>query len=441
MNFKWLKSILPKGLYGRAALILILPIVSIQLVVSVVFIQRHFDGVTRQMTRNVAHELQLVLNIINDSASPEAAGQAVLAVTDPLGLRVMRFPAPVSPGKEKYSFDDLTGKSVVNALRSVLPTIKHVDLVSKKQVVVLHITTKLGLYQVEFSRTRISASNPHQLLVLMIVVSILMTFISFIFLRNQVRPIRRLAHAAEAFGKGQWLDYKVSGATEVRQAGWAFLDMRDRIERQIEQRTLMLSGVSHDLRTPLTRLKLGLSLGEQTEDIEALSRDVDDMEQMLEEFLAFARGDSREQTEQIDPLALASQIASDTQRAQGSMAIVLPEAEVQISVRPLALRRALDNLVTNSLRYGTNCRLSVELPPREILFIVEDDGPGIPPDQRAEAVRPFVRLDAARNQDRGTGVGLGLAIASDIATSHGGSLSLGSSEALAGLKVTLRLPR
>ncbi len=443
MNVNWPKSILPKGLYARAALILILPIIIIQLVVSVVFIQRHFDGVTGQLTDNVALELHYFLNQINGAEDPVAATLAIEQISGLLGLTVVALHPDTAMLEDLRNFSDLTGNSVILALRSKLPSISHVDLSSNARRVLLHVTTNKGPYSIEFRRSRVSASNPHQLLVLMIAVSIFMTLISFIFLRNQVRPIRRLAQAAEAFGKGHNRPYHIAGATEVRQAGQSFLDMRDRIERQIEQRTLMLSGVSHDLRTPLTRLKLGLSLAEQEEETAALIRDVDDMEEMLEEFLAFARGDSLEESEDFDPVTLVQQVVSDTERVQGEIVLKLPESPAppkQVSMRPNAMRRALDNLVTNALRYGSHCQLSLIYEPHEILFTVEDDGPGIPPNYRDIAIRPFERLDQARNQNRGTGVGLGLAIAMDIASSHGGKLELGESEAMGGLKATLRLP-
>jgi len=442
MSFSWPKSILPKGLYGRAALILVLPVITIQLVVSIVFIQRHFDGVTDLMTTNVALELRYFLNRVNAAEGPQAVQTVIDEMTGPLGFKVENLVTPRRLDAGLRSIDDLTGTTVISNLRDKLPEITFVDLASDSKSVLIHLTADSGAYSVMFDRSRVSASNPHQLLVLMIGISVLMTFISFIFLRNQVRPIRRLARAAEAFGKGNTVNFHVSGATEVRAASNAFIAMRDRIERQIEQRTLMLSGVSHDLRTPLTRLKLGLSLVEQDDETHALIRDVDDMEQMLEEFLSFARGDSLEQTEQTDPIEMARKLVKDTKRSGGEIELVLPvpAAHLEIAIRPNAVRRALDNLVTNGLRYGSRCRMSVEIDRNEVLFVVEDDGPGIAADLRDEALRPFVRLDAARNQNRGTGVGLGLAIAMDIAGSHGGALELLDSEALGGLKAILRLP-
>ncbi len=444
MNFKWLKSILPKGLYGRAALILVLPVIVIQLAVSVVFIQRFFEDVTQQMTGSLALEVTLFRDHVNRLEGDITLDQTLRDVAVPLGLEARFLTANEVETGNRKSFDDLTGRIVIETLRATLPDLLLVDLSSVSGKVILHMKTDKGPVLVRFGRDRVSASNPHQLLVLMIVVSLFMTVISFIFLRNQVRPIRRLANAAEAFGKGRHIPYKVAGATEVRQAGQAFIDMRNRIERQIEQRTLMLSGVSHDLRTPLTRLKLGLSLARQDADTLALTRDVDDMEQMLEEFLAFARGDSLEETEKVDPVALANLLVADATRGGGHVALVLRNAPTKpafVAMRPVAMRRALDNLVTNARRYGSKCELRVKFNPQDIVFTIEDNGPGIAVDQREKAMRPFERLDVSRNQNRGTGVGLGLAIAMDIASSHGGSLELSESDRLGGLKVDLRLPR
>uniref|UniRef100_UPI003569F37A ATP-binding protein n=1 Tax=Actibacterium sp. TaxID=1872125 RepID=UPI003569F37A len=249
------------------------------------------------------------------------------------------------------------------------------------------------------------------------------------------------AHAAAAFGKGRVVPYKPSGANEVRAAGHAFLDMRSRIERQIEQRTLMLSGVSHDLRTPLTRLRLSLSLADETEDTAAMLGDVADMERMLDAFLDFARADSMGEPEPTDPAALLAGLVARSDRFAHRVTLApMPKGETAL-LRPLAVERAVQNLINNALNYGTKCRVSLDTSDRMIRISVEDDGPGIPPDRREAAMQPFTRLDAARNLNNSAGVGLGLAIASDIARSHGGILRLGESEDLGGLKAELVLAR
>lgn len=430
------KRILPRGIYARAALILILPVVVIQLVVSVAFIQRHFEGVTRQMTANIVREIEFLLEAGRD-APDGAAREAMARVARPLALNLDWTAVPAADARIYYDF---SGGVVIDVLREGLSEVGMVDL-SDLDVVRLGLQTPAGPAEVSFSRRRVSAPNPHQLLVLMVATGLLMTLVAFVFLRNQLRPILRLALAAEAFGKGRIVPYQPSGATEVRAAGRAFMQMRDRIERQREQRTLMLSGVSHDLRTPLTRLKLGLSMLAEDNDTRAMQRDVDDMQKLTDAFLAYARGVETDETEEVvDPVVLTEAIVEDFRRTGGSVVQVAAPPCGGVRLRPHALRRALGNLVANALRYGSRAEVSVRRTPDGVVFRVEDDGPGIPEALRAEAVKPFTRLDAARNQDRGSGAGLGLAIAADIARAHGGSLVLGASAGLGGLMAEIRIP-
>ena len=278
-------------------------------------------------------------------------------------------------------------------------------------------------------------------IVLMVFLGVVMTLIAYIYLRNQLRPITRLAHAAEEFGKGHVVPYAPAGAIEVRSAGRAFLDMRARIERQAAARQIMLSGISHDLRTPLTRLRLGLGLMDD-EEAAPLIRDVDEMNALLDAFLEYARGDALDETAPTDLPRLLELIVEDAGRSGQAVRLrPMDVPDAPVSLRPMAIRRAVENLLGNALRYGTRAEIGLTVSDRTIRVSVEDDGPGIPPDRREEALRPFVRLDPARNQDRGSGVGLGLAIVSDIARAHGGQLRLGESAALGGLMAELVLPR
>uniref|UniRef100_UPI000B1C5FD1 ATP-binding protein n=1 Tax=Nioella sediminis TaxID=1912092 RepID=UPI000B1C5FD1 len=368
------------------------------------------------------------------------AAMAVAARLD-LARSDAAVPDWVSESDVSRRWYDLSGRVVISTLQGMVPEIVWIDLARNDRRVFLALGRGQETLTLEIDRRRVSASNPHQLFVIMILTGILMTAVAFVFLRNQVRPIRRLARVAEAFGKGRVAPYKPSGALEVRAAGRAFLDMRARIERQIEQRTMMLSGVSHDLRTPLTRLKLGLSMLDSGPETEDLLRDVEEMEALLTAFLDFARADALDDPESVDILALARKVVDDAIRMGGQVELVLPEAAPEVALRPGAVRRALSNLLVNALRYGSQARLTLTVLDRAVRFSVEDDGPGIAPEDRDRAIRPFARLDEARNQNRGGGVGLGLAIANDIARSHGGTMRLSRSEEMGGLRVDLVLAR
>ncbi len=431
-----LKTFMPRSLYGRAALILLVPILSIILVVSVVFIQRLYDEVTRQMTEAVVTDLEYLLaEVAEDPTRAELIFEDVAA---PLGFRVQLSDASVEDRRE---WIDLTGRIVTDTLRDSFPSIRGVDLTSQAGTVTLGIDTAAGPAEVNFPRRRVSARNPHQLLVLMGFTALFMTLVAFLYLRGQIRPIKRLAVAAEAFGKGQSVRYKPTGAIEVRAAGSAFLDMRARIERQIEQRTTMLSGVSHDLRTPLTRMKLTLSLMEPSEDVDELTRDVEDMERMLKSFLSFARGDALDDPEDVDPVELVQAAVKRAIRGGVAAEVGQIKGKGRATLRPMAIGRALDNLLGNAGRYGKKAKVGLTITERAITIQVEDDGPGIAEDELETALKPFQRLDKARNQDSGSGVGLGLAITADIARSHGGALRLGRSPDMGGLSAELILPR
>ena len=437
-----LKPLLPRSLFGRAALILVVPVIAVQLAVSVVFIQRHFEDVTQQMTNGVIVEVQSVLATVTAS---DSLAQAQLGAGDAATALQMQIALPVAaadvPATDRLPGLDWSGRAVIATVRAGLPGLLAVDLASNNRLVQLYLTTPQGPAQITILRNRMSPTNSHQLLVWMVFTAALMTFIAYIFLRNQLTPITRLARAAEAFGKGQTVAYRPRGATEVRAAGNAFLDMRARIERQIESRTLMLSGVSHDLRTPLTRLKLGLSFLPEDDETEALKRDVADMERLVDEFLAFVRGDAMENAEPVDPRALVRLAVENAARAGQAVVLGAIEGPEVMRLRPQAVMRALENLIGNAVRFGTQVVVSMTMTDRVVRLIVEDDGPGIPRDQRDEAMVPFKRLDAARDPNKGGGVGLGLSIATDIARSHGGMLRLGESETMGGLRAELTLAR
>ena len=440
----WLKGFLPRGLYGRAALILFLPVVVVTLVVSVMFLQRHFEDVTRQMTSSMARELAFVVARIDRAGGQRDAGREIavpldVTISEPLGDR---------PGDSRR-FYDFSGRIVIEVLRETLPAIRAIDLASDEKRVIVTLDGQAGPYALTFDRRRVSASNPHQLLVLMVFTSLLMTGIATVFLRNQLRPIRRLAEAAEDYGKGRIVPYRPSGASEVRSAGTAFLDMRNRLERQNEQRKLMLSGISHDLRTPLTRLRLGLSMMSpdmppDDEDLRAMETDIAEMNRMVDAFLDYARDEAQDSPPQPVPVAeFLEAMLADAQRAGQKVTLrgLDGDAAGRATFRPDMLRRALENLIGNAARYGTRAELDATLGPRSLRIGVEDDGPGIPDDSLDVALRPFTRLDPARGRISGGGAGLGLAIAADVARAHGGQLRLGRGQRLGGLRAEIVIPR
>lgn len=439
MSFQWLKHYMPRGIYARAALILMLPVVFVQLVVSVVFVKDHFEDVTQQMTTAAAREVRLMLSMIATVDETQNIAAQTVDVSGPLAIRVAPVERAALDTPDQRLWYDFSGTVINEVLRSSVPELKVVDL-SNDRVVRLLLDAEPVPVELRFDRRRVSAAAPHQLLVNMVFFSVLITIVAFIYMRNQLRPIKRLANAAEAFGRGNTIPYSPSGALEVRAAGTAFVDMRARIERQIETRTLMLSGVSHDLRTPLTRMRLALSLLED-EDRIPLERDVDDMQGMIDAFLSFAKGDGEGEPVDTDPIALAEGLVANAQRGGQPVEMAQVEGAGTVTLRVASMQRALDNLINNAVRYGQRAEVSVRLSDKSVRFRVEDAGPGIPKKMRADAQRPFVRLDAARNQDRGSGVGLGLAIATDIARAHGGVLRLGRSEALGGLRADIVIAR
>ncbi len=441
MSFAWLKHYMPRGIYGRAALILLLPVVFLQLVVTVIFAQRHFEGVTNQMTDTVLRELAMVMGAVARAAGPETVTQQVADDVGLLEITAMPVSAADVPEGNPRVWFDYSGVVIRQRLTERFEPLLAVDLRTNSWVK-LYAESQWGPLRIEFERRRISASNPHQLFVYTVFFGVLLSFIASIYLRNQLRPIKRLARVAEAFGRGRHEPYTPTGAVEVRAAGNAFVDMRNRIERHIEQRTLMLSGVSHDLRTPLTRMRLSLSMLEE-EDAAPLLRDVEDMQGMLDEFLSFTKGAAEGEPEEVDPFSFVSDIVQEAQRA-GRNVTLLPTDGAgagKVALRKSAMRRAVDNLISNAVRYGARAEVSVLYTDKTLRIRVEDDGPGIPLGQREDATRPFARLDPARNQDRGSGVGLGLAITTDVARAHGGVLRLGEAGKLGGLRADIVIAR
>lgn len=429
MISSFLKNFAPRTLYGRAAAILLLPMLTVQLAVAVIFVQRHFEDVTRQMTQNILLEIFIILDEIEEGTM----GSFSSDTANGLNIDVAVWHGRSS--NNARVFYDISGRTIVPLLYEKLDNIKDIDL-SDLRYVKVAMDSNVGPIEIKFRRSRVSASNPHQLLVLMVFTGIFMTIIAFFFLRNQLRPIKRLAAASAAFGRGVSLPFHPGGAIEVRAAGQAFLAMRDRIEHQIEQRTLMLSGVSHDLRTPITRIQLGLELLDGRE-VDDLKKDVDSMRLMVDSFLSYAGAMVADPVEDVDLIKLLTPLAARFELLLPLQLIGIPRL---VNLRELSIERSVQNLLSNATRYAKKINLSVIFKDVDISILVEDDGPGIPEESWEQAMRPFVRLETARTQDQSGSVGLGLAIAADVARTHGGWLRLGQSKELGGLSAKMFLP-
>jgi two-component system osmolarity sensor histidine kinase EnvZ len=436
-GLRWLGRMLPKGLYARSLIIIIAPMVLLQSVIAYVFMERHWDLVTRRLSSAVTGDIAALVDMYE--AYPQDADATILTriASDNMGLDVDILHDTDLPPPSPKPFFSILDEALSDELRRKIDRPYWTDTVGRSSYIEIRVKLRDGVMRVLARRSQAYASNSHIFLVWMGASSVVLLGVAILFLRNQIRPILRLAEAAESFGKGREIEFRPRGAREVRQAGHAFLEMKRRIERAMEQRTTMLNGVSHDLRTIITRFKLSLALLRQTPEVEDLKRDVDEMGRMLEAYLAFARGDAGEQAVTTDLRALLEELQVDAER-QGHVTDLDIVGDPMITVRPDAFRRLLFNLVSNAARHGDHIAIHANHETRWLVVHVDDDGPGVPAPLREEVFKPFVRLDEARNQDEG-GSGLGLAIARDIARSHGGDISLHDSP-MGGLRATVRLP-
>ena len=441
MKYLKLKKYLPRSFFGRALLIIILPIIFLEAIIGFAFIQRYFEQVTTQLAKSTVLQINYVQdryeNILRDERElfldkMEKKFDLKLTVVEQETQKTF---------VQKYSYD-FSGITLIKILKNDVPNIRFIDLKTNGIVNIFTILPNKSYLKFEIERERFTASNPHQLLVLMVLLTIIIGFLLLMVLRNQIKPIKTLASAAEAFGKGQSLSYKPTGSIEIRKAGSAFIEMRKRLERQIEQRTQMLSGVSHDLRTPLTRLKLALALKEEDLDSKEMLNDIQIMQNILDEFLEFSKNQQTEKVTAVSLIALYEFLKNQSMNLQEKLKwhINFKNRERKVHLRQNNLSRALKNLIENADFYGSKIKVSIIERQNRLLIHVEDNGPGIPTDKIKEAVKPFVRLDNSRNLNKPHGVGLGLSIASDLIKIHGGNLHLKKSKNLGGLKASLTLP-
>jgi len=436
---RYISHYMPKGLYARSLIIVIAPMILLQSVVAVVFMERHWQLVTRRLSTAVVRDISAIIDLTQTFPTEENRNQIEKIAQQRLALTVDILPLEPLPAPGPKPFFSILDGILSDQIATQIKRPFWLDTVGASNIIEIRIQMDDSVLRVFARRNEAYASNTHIFLVWMVGTSLLLLTIAILFLRNQIRPILRLAEAAESFGKGRPSPEKFQprGATEVRRAGLAFIQMRERIERQIEQRTAMLTGVSHDLRTILTRFKLQLALLPPKTDTTLLNQDIDDMQSMLEGYMSFAKGEAEEDTGTLDISAQFERIREEGELRGKPVKIALVGSPI-VHVRPHAFNRLLSNLIGNSFRYSNSISITAAHRKGVLSIIIDDDGPGIAPDQREEVFKPFVRLDEARNQDA-SGTGLGLAIARDIARSHGGDITLDDSP-MGGLRAIVRVP-
>ncbi|GBF58092.1 osmolarity sensor protein EnvZ [Candidatus Phycosocius bacilliformis] len=433
-----LKALIPRGLFARSLLIIVLPVAIMQMVVTYVFFDLHWEQVSRRLSEGAAGDVAMVTQLYTANPTQENLEAITRYARADLRLSVAFKPGAKLPERERLAVIPAFDRTLRRALSGSLRQKYWFDTTRYPDYVDIRVEVSGGVLRFLAYRDRVFASTGGIFILWLTGATILLATVSVLFIRNQVRPMERLADAADRFGRGEHVDLKPAGSAEVRRATLAFLQMRDRIQRHIEQRTNLLAGVSHDLRTPLTRLKLQLAMMPPSPDSMEARQDILEMERMLEEYLAFAQGQWSEEPVALDLADLARTIIQDAARAGRTIDGSGLAESLPTTGRPIALKRCLSNLVENALSFAQTVTLSSSQNEAAIFIHVDDDGPGIDPDQYEEALKPFSRLDPARNQNR-KGVGLGLALASDAARSHGGSLILERSD-LGGLRVSVRLP-
>ena len=433
-----LKRMLPSSLFGRAIIIVVTPVVLLQIVAAVVFYDRHLDQITRRLARSVSGDIGFVAAALTREKDALARFHILQSANLRLNLSFALIPdQPLKAGPLPTPLGPLEAL-LIRTIDEGLELAFTIQNRPEKKNYLIQVVFEGGRLRVLVPHNRITSATLEVLILWIVGSSLLLLAIAIMFLRNQVRPILRLADAADQFGRGQDVaNYKPTGAVEVRRAGDAFLRMRERIDRHIRQRTEMLAGVSHDLRTPLTRLKLELAMLRDTPAAEAMLSDVDEMDRMIEGYLSFARGAAGERAVDTDVNALMDEAVSDARR-QGGNVDFAATGDLHGRLRPLSLKRCLDNLLGNAQRYADRCALAARRDGDMIEITVDDDGPGIPEDEREAAFRPFYRLENSRNQGTG-GVGLGLAITRDTVRNQGGDVVLGEAPQ-GGLRAVIRLP-
>lgn len=428
----------PKKLWIRSMLIVVMPVLLLQTVSSFLFYDNHWQAVSRRLALGIAAEIKSVITLYEKFDTPSEKSEVIQTARNTMGLFINFMPPQVVPKQRLSIKTKAMAAELIPALDNVgYPFI--IQNMADEQCLRLLFYLPENTVEVFVPYKRFFSSTTYIFTIWAFVSSFLFVGIAVLFLRNQIRPILQLASAAENFGLGRDVEnFKPEGATEVRQAAKAFIQMRDRIRRHIDDRTRMLACVSHDLRTPLTRMRLQLAMMGDDENVKELINDVTEMEHMVNGYLDFARGEGKEPAEPTDINRLISDTLQSLRR-EGTALQFTSNAPLNMNVRRSDFKRCLWNLVTNAQRYGNIVNVNMEVTDKYLEIAVEDNGPGIPQEKREDVFKAFFRLDESRNSQTG-GVGLGLTITRDIVLAHGGKIFMEDSR-LGGLRVVMLFPR
>lgn len=429
--FIYLKRFLPKSLFGRSIIILFTPLIVVQVILSYIFFERHTDAILGSLAKGIVGDMQMVCDLVD-----EGLDQKELAK---LAKKNFDFTVTIDPHGKVVQYGSFNDKWLYQYMQGQLnEKLNHLYFLRIfGNVIHVEIPNERGVISIETPRKRLYSRTTHLVIIWTALSALLLFIVASIFMRNQIRPISRLANAAEKFGKGVEVSFRPEGASEVRKAGIAFMIMRDRIKRHIQERTEMLAGVSHDLRTPLARMKLQLAMMKQDQDTQDLQTDVSEMQSMVQGFLDFSKGVGQEDLSSVNVKDVLEQIVFGIRHLPLSVTVKCDES-IKFPLKIDLFKRCLTNLLLNSNRYGQYAVISVEKSDKFLTLYIDDSGSGIPEAERENVFRPFYRLDPARNLDSG-GVGLGLSIARDVIHGHGGAMVLDSSPQ-GGLRVVIKIP-
>lgn len=427
------KKILPKRLFYRSLIIVATPMILLQIIITVVFFDSLWIKANKGMTRSLVSEVKTLFDFYKNEKNKQLI---VDLYNQNFDFVVTLKENEVLPTKKTERWYSPMDRSLRRELKPVFGNLYWFDTVSYKEVVELRIKYKSGFLQIFFPKEKIAPSAARLFALWITLPGLLLILIAIFFLKNQTRPIVNLAKAAEKFGKGEFVkEFRPSGAKEIRQAAYEFDKMRKRITIHLNQRSEMLSGISHDLRTPLTRLKLQLALLKQQDLAKKMGDDIEEMERMLNEYLEFSRHQKNEETEMVNVNNIIKDVIKKYENKQIDISV---EENLKINIRPNSIKRCLTNLIDNGLSYGKKVAISSNKTKNDLSIIVDDDGPGIKENEYQNVMKPFYRIDKSRGQNKSS-VGLGLSIANDIIRSHGGNISLDKSP-LSGLRVKISLP-